>query len=86
MGKPITHETILATNHGLVKAAAHQVSHILTNGSTEDSLLCNYINDSGIWHTVTPTDMHAALQTAVHSLKFHECGIDPDLVGVHSLL
>ena len=85
MGETITHETIAHLKHGPVTAAARRVFHILHNGGSEDSLLCNYISDEGTWHAVTPTDMRTTLRTAVQHLKLHECGIDPDLVGVHSL-
>ena len=85
MGETITHETVAHLEHGPVKAAARRVFHILHNGGSKDSLLCDYISDAGIWNAVTPTDMRTTLRTAVQQLKLHECGIDPDLVGVHSL-
>ena len=79
------YETVAHLTHGPVTAAARRVFHILNNGGTEDSLLCNYINDEGIWNAVTPTEMRSTLRAAVQHLKLNECGIDPDLVGVHSL-
>eukprot|EP00957_Ditylum_brightwellii_P044591 3381146-Ditylum_brightwellii.AAC.1 len=36
-------------------------------------------------HHVTPKQLVTLLHTAVKSLNLHEAGIDPDLIGVHSL-
>ena len=85
MGETITHETMQDITHGPVKAAVCWVSHILTNSGTEDSHLCNYIDETRLWNAVTPTNIRATLHTVVQTLKLHKCGIDPDLVGIHSL-
>ena len=34
---------------------------------------------------IEPQDIINAVRQAVRTLKLHEAGIDPDLVGVHSL-
>jgi hypothetical protein len=85
MGETITHETVKDAVHGPVTALARRVHHILSNGGTEDSLLSDYINEAGVWNTVTSTQMRQGVRTSVKTLKLDKNGIDPDLVGVHSL-
>ena len=85
MGETITHETVQDIMHGPVHAAARRVHHILSNGGTEDNLISDFLNEEGIWDTVTPTHMRTSIRTSAKSLKLHENGIDPDLIGVHSL-
>jgi hypothetical protein len=85
MGETITHETVKDAVHGPVTALARRVHHILSNGGTEDSLLSDYINEAGVWNTVTSTHMRHGVRTSVQTLTLDKNGIDPDLVGVHSL-
>jgi hypothetical protein len=67
-----------------VAALAHQVHHILSNGGTDDTLLCAYHQDEE-WHTVQSNHIVHAVRTATKMLRLNQQGIDPDLVGAHSL-
>eukprot|EP00957_Ditylum_brightwellii_P140925 10734578-Ditylum_brightwellii.AAC.1 len=49
-----------------------------------DSLLCLF-TDKGILNAVTPESMIGIIRTAVKVLGLHKNGINPDLIGVHSL-
>ena len=83
MGQTI-HQEAIDTNHCPVKALARRLSHILNNGGTDDTLICMYKDADNI-SAVTPTDLIKAIRASVRALKLHEAGIDPDIVGVHSL-
>ena len=85
MGETITHETVATITHGPVHATARRVNHVLSNGGSEDNLLSDYITDEGICDTVTAFDMLTAVRHSAKSLSLHLNGIDPDLIGVHSL-
>ena len=85
MGETITHETVATIQNGPVHAAARRINHILSNGGSEENLLSDYITEDGIWDTVTALDMLKAIRQSAKSLNLHLNGIDPDLVGVHSL-
>jgi len=85
MGETITHETVRNQTHGPVTALARRVHHVLTNGGTADNLLCDFIDDNGKWFSVTSTQMRNAVRASVRALELDKNGIDPDLVGVHSL-
>ena len=67
-----------------VHALARRVHHILSHHGTEEHLICDYC-ESGTWHSVTSTDIRQGIRTAVIELGLDKKGIDPDLVGVHSL-
>ena len=85
MGETIMHKTVADIAHGPVHATARCVPHILLNGGSEDNLLSNYITDDGKWDTVTALDMLRGIRQSGKEIKLHENGIDPDLIGVHSL-
>ena len=85
MGETITHETVATIQNGPVHAAAQRINHILANGGSEENLLLDYITDNGIWDTVTALDMLTAIRQSAKHLNFHLNGINPDLIGVHSL-
>ena len=85
MGETITHETVLNEQHGPVTAVARRVHHILNNGGNEDNLLADFIDENGKWHTVTSSQMRAAVREGVQALDLHKNGIDIDLIRVHSL-
>ena len=85
MGETITHETVKDATHGPVTATARRVHHILSNGGTENNLLSDYIDENGVWNTITASQMRSGVRTSVRVLNLHKNGIDPDLVGVHSL-
>ena len=85
MGETITHETVLQAEHGPVHATARRIHHILSNGGSEENLLSDYLTENGTWETVTAIDMLHAVRKSAKELQLHENGIDPDLIGVHSL-
>jgi hypothetical protein len=85
MGETITHECASHPLHCPVKATARRVHHILQNGGTEGSLISDFCTEDGEWRNITPSHMRAGLRACVLTLKLHEQGIDPDLIGVHSL-
>ena len=85
MGETISHETVQDAIHGPVTAVARRVHHILSNGGTEEYLLSDYMNEAGEWNTITASQMRHGVRESVKALKLDQNGIDPDLVGVHSL-
>ena len=85
MGETITHETVQNEVHGPVTATARRVHHILSNGGTTRNLLSDYITENGKWSTVTAAQMRTGVRASVRHLGLDKNGIDPDLVGVHSL-
>jgi hypothetical protein len=83
MGETV-HQKSNGTETCPVKALAHLVHHILSNNGTEDRLLCDYkVDDS--WHSLMSSDIIACVRNAAKLLKLHKQGIDPDLIGAHSL-
>ena len=86
MGETISHEKLRNNlNHGPIVSAARRIHHILSNGGSEDNLLCDVLAEDGTWKSVTSTDMRTAVRRSVTHLGLQNNGIDPDLVGVHSL-
>ena len=85
MGETITHETVQDEIHGPLTAVARCVHHILSNGGTAKYLLSNYINEAGVWNTITVSQMKHGIRTSVKILKLDKNGIYPDLVGIYSL-
>ena len=81
-GQTIHHES--TGTKGAVAALARRVHHILSNQGTEDNLICDVFTDS-YWTSVNSSDMVAIVRTAAKSLKLSAQGIDPDLIGAHSL-
>jgi hypothetical protein len=68
-----------------IKALAKRIHHLHTfGGTTEESLLCDYyMNDK--WESLHSSDIIQMVRTTAKVLKLHESGIDPDLIGAHSL-
>ena len=85
MGETVYHETVPDLAHGPIQSLARRVHNILHNGGSEDNLLCDYITEEGVWKSITSTDMRKDLRATVVALGLSKRGIDPDLVGVHSL-
>ena len=83
MGETI-HQMAISGPNCPVAALAKQVHHILSNGGTDDTLLCAYHQDDE-WHTVHSSHIVHAVRTATKILCLDKQGIDPDLVGAHSL-
>jgi hypothetical protein len=83
MGQTIHHHATGKDNCP-VRAVAHRVYHILSNGGSKDNLLCDvFINSSLI--QITSKDIVTAIRTSVHAVQLYTHGIDPLLVGAHSL-
>ena len=87
MGETISHEKLQNDcDHGTIVTTARRIHHILSNGGSEDNLLCDFLhNNEGTWQSIMSTEMRTAVQLGVTELGLQEHGIDPDLVGVHSL-
>eukprot|EP00957_Ditylum_brightwellii_P007800 590479-Ditylum_brightwellii.AAC.1 len=83
MGQTIHLESI-DKDYSPVKALVRRVFHILDNKGTNTSPLCQYVTENTI-RNVTPTNMINTIREAVTRLGLYEAGIDPDLVGIHSL-
>jgi hypothetical protein len=83
MGQTIHQETF-TEDHSPVKALARRVHHILTHGGDNTTLLCMYEKDNSLI-AVTPTDMINSIRNSIKTLDLDKAGIDPDIVGVHSL-
>jgi len=83
MGQTIHHES--TDERGAVAALAARVHHILSNGGDEDTLICDYMTEDGTWSHVTANDLIVSIRLAAASLRLQDTGIDPDLIGVHSL-
>ena len=85
MGQTIPHKSF-ATDLCPCKALAHQINHILTNGGSTEFFICKYrLISKDPFATATPTDLITAIRFSDSALKLHHAGINPDLVGVHSL-
>jgi hypothetical protein len=86
MGQTIHHSAIKDNLNCPIHAIARRVSHILHNGGTTDNYICDVKQkQSKHWYQITAPDMRTNIRKAVTTLKLHKSGIDPDLVGVHSL-
>lgn len=83
MGQTIHQKATDGPNNPIV-ALARRVHHILSNGGTTDSLLCDYFY-KGKWHSVESAHIVKLVRYTVKKLGLHTSGIDPDLVGAHSL-
>ena len=69
---------------GAVAALAKRVHHILSNGGTEDQLICDvFENDKG--SSVQSSEIVSAVRTAAKALNLQDRGIDSDMIGAHSL-
>jgi hypothetical protein len=83
MGQTIHHEAINEC-YCPIKALAHRIHHILHNKGTEEALICTYFMEDEIY-SITPTDMIQCIRSSVIDLRLDKSGIDPNIVGVHSL-
>ena len=71
--------------NGAVAALAHRVHHILSHGGSEDQLICDVFTAKDTWRSVQSSDMVQTVRLAAKTLKLQDKGIDPDLIGAHSL-
>jgi len=81
MGEVVHQET--TGEVGAVAALARRVHHILKFGGAEDSPICDYYDKQ--WHLVTQAQMLRRIRFIVQQLHLHKQGIDPDIIGNHSL-
>ncbi len=84
MGDAIHHEAVKNVTNGPTQALARRVHHILSNGGSKESLICDYYDDDK-WSSVTSKDMITRIRSAAKALQLNKKGIDPDMVGAHSL-
>ncbi|GFH56601.1 hypothetical protein CTEN210_13077 [Chaetoceros tenuissimus] len=86
MGQTIHHSKADKANVNAVAELNEKVHHLLSNRGNKSQLLSYYWDDaSKQWQTVTPKDMITEIRTCIKILGLDKAGIDPDLVGVHSL-
>jgi hypothetical protein len=83
MGETI-HQVAINKDACPVKALALRINHILTNGGSQDSLICDFYEDNKVGH-ISSKDMITLLRAAAKTLKLQKQAIDPDLIGAHSL-
>ncbi len=82
VGETIHHQS--TGDNGAVAQLARRVHHILSHGGTEENLICDVCVDDN-WISVEGSHMVALIRFAAKSLKLSDQGIDPDLIGAHSL-
>ena len=58
--------------------------HVLSHGGTEANLLCDVATPKG-WEAVDSHTMVHIVRLAANKLDLQKKGIDPDLIGAHSL-
>ena len=83
MGQTIHHDTF-DSDLSPVKSLARRIYHILQNGGNDNTYICEYWTPQG-FTAVTPTDLITAIRLSVIVLGLDKAGINPDLIGVHSL-
>lgn len=85
MGQTIHHEAIAGEDCCPVKSLARRVHHILQHTAIGNTPISAVFPSGSKRILVTPTDMIRSLRGAAKALHLHNHGIDPDLIGVHSL-
>ena len=86
MGTTIHQIALRNTTTCPVKALAARVHHILSHGGKEDFCICDYWDENdNTWKHVNSKFLINQIRATVLKLNLHNNGIDPDLVGVHSL-
>jgi hypothetical protein len=85
MGETI-HQKAINIDACPIKALAYRVHHILSNGGTNDSLICTYYqSENEEPEHVSSKDIISMLHAAAKTLQLEKQAIDPDLIGAHSL-
>ena len=85
MGQCIHHEALKDVTVGPTQALARRVFHILSNGVDGNSLLCEFIADSGDWDCIQSSDIVHHVRLMARVLGIDKDGLDIDLIGAHSL-
>ena len=82
MGQTIHQES--TGPQGAVACLARRVHHILYHGGSDSRLICDVMVKEQ-WHSVTRQGIVTLIQQGAKDLKLDQRGIDPDLLGSHSL-
>lgn len=82
MGQTI-HQGSIGPN-GAVACLARRVHHILSNGGSDAQLICE-VKVKGSWLSVSRQVVVSIIKRGATELKVSKRGIDPDLLGSHSL-
>ena len=69
---------------GAVAALARRVHHILSNGGNDKQLICD-VFDNDVWVSIHSSEIVSAVRMASKALNLQDRGIDPDMIGAHSL-
>ena len=69
---------------GAVACLARRVHHILSNGGSDTQLICD-VMVNGQWTSVSRQHIVSLIKKGATELKLNQRGIDPDLLGSHSL-
>ena len=86
MGQTMHVKAIKNSRHCPVKALARRVYYILSNGGSDKTLLCDYLDkENSTWKSVEAKEIIKQVRAGVTICGLQDCGIDPDLVGAHSL-
>ena len=78
------HQESFDSSDSPATAITRRIHHIIKNSGTTDILLCNYFYQ-GKWMSVIFKILITMISAAVTTLHLHATGIDPDIVGNHSL-
>ena len=82
MGQTIHQES--TGSQGAVACLAQRVHHILSNGGSDSQLICE-VKKGQEWHSITRQHIVSQIKSAAVKLNLGQHGIDPDLIGSHSL-
>jgi hypothetical protein len=79
------HQKATGTDCCPIKALAYRINHInVFGGASQERLLCDYCENDE-WHSATSKDIITIVRLSAKSLNLQNNGIDPDLIGAHSL-
>ena len=78
------HQKTTGLDNCPIKALANIVHHILSHGGTNERLLCEYCIDDS-WYSLVSGDIVLCVRSTAKVLRLDKQGIDPDLIGAHSL-
>ena len=82
MGQTIHQES--TGPQGAVACLARRVHHILSNRGSDGQLICD-VKVGSQWHPITRQHVVSQIKSAAVKLRLGQHGIDPDLIGSHSL-
>ena len=83
MGQTIHHESA-PCHYCPIQALARIIHHILSNGGTNETLICEFHNGTS-FDCIKSEHIVKMVRKAVTALQLHRNGINPALVGSHSL-